>query len=54
MNVVMAIYTTVSKCVTTLMGHIIASALMVMNLTLTDFHVLVRNINQTSVLSDLI
>ena len=35
--------TPVSKCVTTLMDHIAAYALMAMNLALMDFHVAVRN-----------
>ena len=44
MNVLMVIYTPVSKCVTTLMGHTTAYALTAMNLALMDFRVLVRKL----------
>ena len=44
MNVLMMIYTPVSKCVATLLDHIAAYALTAMNLALTDFRVLVRKL----------
>jgi hypothetical protein len=45
MNVLMMIYTSVSKCATTLTDHTTACALMAMNLASMDFRVLVRKIN---------